>query len=207
MSDENIVTGTMTGDTIPDAVKPEIQASAEPEMVRKEAFQEVSNDMHKYKSGMKNEKARANEAEAKLKAYEDDQLKAKEEYQTLYENEKAARIKSEEAGLLKDKKMSDARKKAALKTELGNVKDAYLVHANLDSIEIGDDDSLNSESVLEVANKFRSDYPELIPSSGSGNITNQAARTGDVTSNSPKSLVEMTMEEKIEELARRKGLL
>jgi len=196
-------------------VKPEVEKeepkqtaleSSEPDMVRKEAFQEVSNDMHKYKSAMKTEKARANEAEAKLKAHEDDQLKAKAKWEELYIQEKKKREELENKTEKQQLEMSDARKKAALKNELGNVKDAYLVHADLDSIEIGDDNKLNSESILNVANKFRSDYPELIPSTESGNITNQAARTGAVTQTSPKSLAEMTTDEKIAELARRKGL-
>ena len=51
----------------------------------------------------------------------------------------------------------------ALKSELGgSIKDTYLVHADLEGISFKDDGSVDSESLLEVANKFRQEHGQLI---------------------------------------------
>lgn len=186
--------------------EPKVEPKAAPEeaneMVHKKAFTEVSNDMHKFKSKAKEATARINELEAAAKSREEADLKSQSKWEELYNKEKKAREVLEADNKTQRERNQLNEKKSALKAELGNVKDVYLSHANLDAIEIQEDGTVSSESVLEVANAFKTEYPELIPSSGTGNITNQAAASGVVTSNAPKSLAEMTTDEKVAELAK-----
>ena len=83
----------------------------------------------------------------------------------------------------------------ALKQELGPVNDTYLIHADLDGITFKDDGSVDSESLLQVANKFRQEHGQLIPKVDNVNITSQAASSLD---NFPQKTVDqMSKEEKV----------
>lgn len=82
--------------------------------------------------------------------------------------------------------------------ELGDIDPKYLSHADLDSIEVLEDGTLNSESVAAAANKFRKENPLLIPSDDAGNITDTAALNGAPVQTGQKAYSEMTPEEKID---------
>lgn len=166
------------------------------EYVRRQAYEEVSKDMHKFKSKAKDAEARIAEYEAKLKTIEEQKLKDEKRYQELYEREKQERERAE--GVRKKDRELYLRglKMSALKAELGNIKDVYLNHAALNEIEVNEDGSLSSESVREVANKFRQEHPQLIPMEASGNITNFASPTSFNSSSKAKTLQDMSFEEK-----------
>ncbi len=174
--------------------------------VRRQAYEEMQKDMHKFKDRSKEAEARAAEYEAKLKSIEEQKLKDEQRYQELYEREKQERAKAQEHLENERQVYMRAVKLNALKTELGgNIKDEYLSHASVDSISINDDGTLSSESVREVANKFRQDHPMLIPSNASGNITNFASPSSFNANSGPKSLDEMSYEEKAEYLKQLKN--
>jgi len=164
--------------------------------VRRQAYEEVSKDMHKFKDRFRDAEARAAEYEAKLKAIEEQKLKDEQKYQELYEREKNERTKAEQARESERQLYLRAVKLSALKAELGNIKDQYLMHADIDSIEVKEDGTLSSESVHSVVNKFREEHPALIPQQSSGNITNYASPTSFNSAPKDKSLSEMSYEEK-----------
>jgi hypothetical protein len=167
------------------------------EYVRRQAYEEVSNDMHKFKSKAKEAEARVAEYEAKLRAVEEQKLKDEKRYQELYEREKQEREKAE-ITRKKDRELYlRGLKMSALKAELGQIKDAYLTHAAIDEIEVDDNGSLNSESIRAVANKFRQEHPQLLPSEASGNITSFASPTSfNPSAGRPKTINDMSFEEK-----------
>jgi len=164
--------------------------------VRKQAYEEVSKDMHKFKSKAKDAEARIAEFESKLKAIEEQKLMDEKRYQELYEREKQEREKAESTRKKDRELYLRGLKMAALKTELGSIKDAYLMHADIEGIEVNDDGSLVSDSVRSVANKFRQDHAQLIPTDASGGITSFASPTSFKPSSGKKSLAEMSYEEK-----------
>lgn len=173
--------------------KPE---SSQDQFVPKKAYESVSADMHKYKQSNRELKARLNEIEANLKAQEEERLKETDQYKTLYEKEKAERERVANEVASERQRLSDFQKRSALKQALGgSVKDEYLAHADLASIEVLENGSLSPESVESVANKFRSDHPMLIPPSNEQQITNQAA-AGKPPQKQEKTLAEMTYAEK-----------
>jgi predicted nucleic acid-binding Zn-ribbon protein len=204
MSDTNPIVNTgsdratVTEETIVEmSAKTKKEQDAQAEYVRKQAYEEVSKDMHKFKSKAKDAEARIAEFEAKLKAIEEQKLKDEKRYQELYEREKQERERAD-SNRKKDRELYlRGLKMSALKSELGNIKDAYLTHAAIDEIEINEDGTLSSDSVRSVANKFRQEHSQLIPSDVSGNITSFASPTSfSPTSGKVKSLNEMSYEEK-----------
>lgn len=166
----------------------------ESDVVKREAYEGVTKDLHKFKAKAREEAAARAELEVKLKAYEEEKLKEEAKWKELYEkrNQEIESVKQqvqqEKQNYLKTVKM------AALKAELGGVKETYLVHADLSSIEFNDDGSLNPESVRSVANKFREEHSMLIPSSGNTTITNPAPSTQTVQ---PKKLGDLSIQEKL----------
>lgn len=69
-------------------------------------------------------------------------------------------------------------KEEALKKELGSLrKDEYLKFANVESIVMEDDGSINLDSVKEVASQFKDSYSDLMQSSSSG-LPNSAPKSG-----------------------------
>lgn len=185
--------------------KPEVQETKE-QYVNRKAYEEVTKDMHKYKSQAKEIAAMKNELEAQLKAIEEQKLADQNRWQELYEREKQEKEKVY-TERNKDKELYlRSVKLSALKSELGSeIKDEYLSFADLDGIEIREDGSLSSESVHKVANDFRQNHPGLMPQSSNSGITNVASPTGIPVQKDEKTLNNMTFEEKAALLKRLKN--
>ena len=185
---------TVTEDIIASKKKEAVKEETDG-FVRKQAYEEVTTDMHKFKSRAKDAEAKAAELSAQLKSIEDEKLKSEQRYQELYEKEK--REKEQLADTRKKERELYLRglKLGALKGELGNIKDAYLMHAEISAIEINEDGTVNSETVRKVANQFRQEHAALIPSVQGSNITNFSSPT-QFSPQSPKSLNDMNFAEK-----------
>lgn len=166
--------------------------------VARKAYEEVTTDMHKFKSKAKSAEAKIAELEARIKAEEEAKLKEQNEWQQLYEREK-----QEKQDLLSRAQQQDAEvrrmiKLSALKTELGgSVRDEYLQFADIDSIQINEDGSLSSESVQLVANKFRQDHPTLVSPVEGLNITKPAPGNNVSYREPEKTPANMSYEEKM----------
>ena len=175
----------------------------EEKFVSKKAYEEVTSDMHKFKSKAKEVQAKLNEYEAKIKSIEEEKLKEQNRWKELYEKEQQERVRAEESRQ-KDKELYlESVKLSALKNELGgDIRNEYLRFADLTSISIDDSGSLSSESVKEVANKFRHEHPSLIPSKADANITSAPAAGKTNFNQEPKDLSQMSTAEKMEALAK-----
>lgn len=180
-----------------DSVNAETASTQESEgFVSKKAYEEVAKDMHKFKAKSKELDAALNEYQAKLKAIEEEKLMEQQQWKQLAEK-RAAELEEEKR---KTKETHNrylrSLKMVELKKELGgSVRDEYLSFANLDSVEFNEDGTLNRDSLVTVANKFRQEHGQLIPKSENVTITGHAASNGEVTP--PKSLEQMSMAEKI----------
>lgn len=148
--------------------------------VPRKAYEEVSSDMHKYKSSLKDAKAEAEALKAQLKAREEAELVEQKKFQELFERERQEKENLlEETRRNKDMYIRSV-KLSQLKAELGNVKDEYLQFADIDGITMDDNGSLSPDSIREVANKFRQEHPGLLPASQNMNITSKAPANGGV---------------------------
>ena len=165
--------------------------------VAKKAYEEVSKDMHKYKSKAREIEAMKNELEAKLKSIEEQKLMEEKRWQELYEKEREEKTTIASAREKDLEMFLRSAKKNALKQELGGgVKDVYLNHAAIDEIDVNDDGTLSSESVLRVANKFRQDFPEVIPSGDNLNISASSSPTKIADNKDENDISKMSFEQK-----------
>lgn len=169
--------------------------------VPRKSYEEVVKDLHKFKSRWKETEAKISEYDAKLKAHEEAKLKEQQKWQELYERAKKEKEQTLQERQREKELYFNAVKKSALKSELGGkIKDVYLNHADIQAIELTENGEINPESLRNVANKFRQDFPELIPASGSSNITGRAPQ--DTAPKTEKAVSEMTLEEKRDALAK-----
>lgn len=178
-------------------------SATEEQYVPRKAYEEVSRDMHKYKQTAREAEAARTEYEAKLKQLEEEKMKEQAQWKELAEKrEQELELARKEANETKSR-FSSAVKKSALKQELGgSIRDEYLSFANIDSIELNDDGSLNMESLRNVANKFREEHGSLIPPA-KPDSTSKAAPTGQTVSQG-KSIDELSGAEAFELLSRMK---
>jgi len=166
------------------------------EFVSKKAYEDVSKDMHKYKSKLKELEATVNEYQTKFKSVEEEKLAEQNRYKELYEK-KTQELEVEKTRTVEQQnKYLRSLKVVELKRELGGtVKDEYLVHADVNGIEFNEDGTLNRDTLVTVANKFRQQHGALIPKSENTNITGHAATSGGVVA-PDKNINQMTFEEK-----------
>lgn len=164
--------------------------------VSKKAYEEVARDMHKFKDRAKKAEERANQYEAELKAREEREMQEREEWKALYEKREAEINQIRQEALDKEQRLVRTQKLAALKQELGgSIKDEYLGFANLDAITITETGSIDVDTLREVANQYRQEHGQLIPSKENTNITGQAGSNFD--NFQPKPLDKMSHEEKV----------
>ena len=177
----------------------------EDSFVPKPAFEEVTRDMHKFKSKYKNVAAELEALKAEREAAERARLEEQQQFQKLYEEEKKRRAQLEQSLSEKDKQYQTFTKKQALKSALGDVKDEYLSFANVDAIEFLDDGRLDPESVHRVANEFRQSHPQLISKPVAGDITSKAAPIENGLKPGQVDISKLSTKEKIEMLKQLKN--
>lgn len=155
----------------------------------------------------KADRERARELQAKLDAAEAERgdaekarLAEQQRFKELYEAEKK---RAEELnGKLSSMTQAqiEARKREALKAELGGVrKDDYLKFADMSAIQVNEDGTVDTDAVKAAAAKFREAYPELVTAkSNSRPLPNEAA--AGYQPPKPKTPAEMTQAELREHL-------
>lgn len=167
------------------------------EYVPRKSYEEVARDMHKYKSTLRETKAKLSEYEAMLKQREDEKLKEQQRWQELYEKEKSEREKVYQERQREKDLYLRAVKLSALKAELGGkIRDEYLSHAKIESIELGEDGAIKADTVREVANLFRQEHPTLVPQAGGSNITSSTPPADGIPTNNV-DINQLSREQKI----------
>ncbi len=171
-------------------------STPEAKVVPVKAYEDVNRDMHKYKSKVKDYEAKIAQYEADKKAKEEATLAETQQFQKLWEEEKKRRAELENRLSENEKRFVQNQKKLALKSALGNIKDEYLVFADLESIESLEDGSLNPDSIHKAANDFRAKHPQLIVKNEGSNITGKAPAIDSNVPGGQVDLSKMSFEEK-----------
>lgn len=115
--------------------------------------------------------ARTQELENRLRAFEEAQAKAEEEklkeqqkYKEIAERKENELKKLQEQISHERKKQVNKVKEEAFKKALGHdLKKAYLLHADLDSIDVTDSGEIDEMTLEDAVAKFKENYPELLP--------------------------------------------
>ena len=172
------------------------QEVTEEKVVSQKAYEDMQRDMHKYKARAKENAAKNAEYEAKLKSDSEQRLIEQEQYKEAYEKSKKEAEEYKHQAESEKSNYLVAVKRNALKHELGgNVKDVYLSHANIADIEIDQETGLvNKDSLLEVANSFRSEHGVLLGKVSGGNPTGNSA----MEVNTEKSLGDLSVSERMQ---------
>lgn len=109
-------------------------------------------------------KAKLAQMEADQKAREEREMAEKQQFEDLWKKEKEEKEQIAQRMQKNDELYRESIKKSHLKDMLGGkIKDQYLDFADLSKIQLDDAGRPDSESLKQIADKFREDYPELIP--------------------------------------------
>lgn len=149
------------------------------EFVSKKAYEEVSKDMHSYKSKLKELEAIANQLKAEKEAQEHENLAEQNRWQELAEIN--AQKAKEAADALKNTnaKYENDQKKNLVTAELGGFKlPEYASFINVDNVDLE-----NIETVKAEADRIRQIHGSLLKSSNSRDLPNDAP-----AGHSPKEL-------------------
>lgn len=167
------------------------------DFVSKSAYEDVSKDMHKFKSKLRETQAYTNELESRLKALEEEKMAEQAQWKELFEKRNSEFENLQNQVEERDRRYMEAVKKNALKAELGGkIRDEYLIHADINSIALNDDGTINQDSLLSVANNFRQTHSSLIPVQQTANVTSIASPSGSTIGQGLKPLNQMSLEEK-----------
>lgn len=182
-----------------DSVQPQDSVNQEQpksEVVSRKAYEEVTRDMHKNKQKAKELEMALNEVKSQLKAQEEAKMHEQQQYKELFEK-RDAELEQVRSEVQKERsRFARSVKVSALKQELGGkVKDQYLNFANLDAIAVNEDGTIDSESLRNVANDFRKEHGQLIPSNESADVTGHVASSSEQPKQ--KDVSKMTSDELI----------
>jgi hypothetical protein len=138
-------------------------ASSKDEFVPKPAFVEVTADMHKYKSKLKETEAKLNQKTEEVESLNRERMEAEKQYKELYEKERDDKVKALEQNKVERKNFLDSHKINYLLQELGGVsKTEYIKHANLNAIEVNEDGTIDQKSLKKEADRFRQEHSVLL---------------------------------------------
>lgn len=153
----------------------------EGDFVPKKAYASVSQDMHKFKTQLKETQAELNRLKVEKEAAEKQNLVDSEQWKILYEKtqhqlDEVARTRSQE----KDQFVNYHKKNAVIRELGGFKKDEYNNFINVSSVEMDENGNISAESLAAEVNRLKQTYPELIKT-----VTPQ-----NLPSNAPKSIQE-----------------
>lgn len=163
----------------------ELQAQLEAERKSKERILEESK---KYKEGYQQFKSKADEAEKRKAAEEEERLKKQGNFETLL-SQREQRIKDLEESLDKTKNEVKTRddaivnfkKAAAFERALGGKlrKESYWTHVDFGKIAINPNDgSIDSQSLKGAVDTFLKDHKELVNFGNNANLPNHTGAGG-----------------------------
>jgi hypothetical protein len=158
------------------------------------AFRQVSDDMHKYKSGMAELQAKLDQQGLDREDAERKSRESKEEYKSLYE-ESQSEVKGLRSDIEeKNNSFIKAQKLSAVKDKLGGFKkEVYNKFIDTSRVIIDNDGQVDLSTVDNEVARLKKEYPELIKVKQSSRLPNEQPESGDVN---PKPVQKMTVDER-----------
>lgn len=174
-----------------------IVAQEDEKFVPKSSYEDVKNDMFKYKEEKKKLEAELKQAQAVLEAEKVNKMKEKEEWKILYEQEQAKRMEVEKTHSDAQKKFIDYHKKNAVIAKIGGFKrDEYNSFIDVSKVEMDENGNIISTTLEAEVNRLKQMYPELIKSADAGVLPSAAPRGFNV--NTEKEFSKMSDKEKMD---------
>ncbi len=166
------------------------------DFVSKKAYQEVSSDMHKYKSELAETRARLAEMESIQEAKEKEALEQQGKWEELYKKsqEKFQTLQAEREQ--EKSQFVDYHKKNSVLSKLGGFKrDEYNKFIDVKSIQMNEDGSINEDTLTAEIDRIRQEYPELLKAQPSVKLPKDAPSYSEV---GKKSFDQMSEKERTE---------
>lgn len=158
------------------------------DFVSKKAYTDVSNDMHKYKSELKDVKAMLNQLNAEKSAGEKERLAEQGKWEDLYQkNELELNALKSERNAEQDKFVNYHKKNSVLNKIGSFKKDEYNRFIQTDKINMNEDGSIDSESLGLEVDRIRQEYPELLKASAGNKLPNDAPNGSTIGDPSSKA--------------------
>lgn len=157
-----------------------------------EAYKRVSQDMHKYKSKMKEFQGVIEALKIEKEQNEQQKLVEQNKWQDLYKKseEKLKALTSQRDS--ERNKFIDSHKKNAVIQALGGFKRSdYSRFVDVSQVDLAEDGTVNEDSVQAEVSRIRKEFPELLKSAPKPTLPDKAP--GKLEN---KSLSEMTPDEK-----------
>lgn len=167
----------------------EVKEEVKDEFVPKKAFTEVTADMFKYKTKLKETESQLIQMKAEREAAEVRSLEENNQWKVLYEKKKVEAEQIAQARQAEQDKFVGVHKKNAVLRELGGFKkEEYNTFINITNVEIDENGNIVQDSLLGEVNRLKQSYPELIKSSSAQNLPSDAPRSVDLPAKEYNSL-------------------
>jgi len=151
------------------------QPVAQDKYVPKHAYEDVSRDMHKYKTKSKQLEAENNQLVAEKEAQEKARLEDEGRWKEIAEQESKKRLEAESKFSNLQSDFISGHKRSAVESALGGFKKSqYKQFIDLDKVEIGEDGYPTPGSVDNEVNRIRKAHPELLKEMPAPALPNEA---------------------------------
>jgi hypothetical protein len=167
------------------------ESNPKDDFVTKQAYQDVSKDMHRYKQEAKEAKALLTQIEADKSAADSERLAEQGKWEELYEKNNAEltslkRERQDEQG-----KFVDYHKKNSVLQKIGGFKrDEYNNFINVDSIQMNEDGSIDDASLTAEIDRVKQEYPELLKKASTTKLPNDAPNGNQLSDASGRDMDE-----------------
>ncbi len=181
------------------------QEAPKEEFVSKKAYSDVSNDMHKYKSELKDVKAMLNQLQAEKSNAEKEVLAEQGKWQELHAKtqEELDTVKAENAN--NNTKFIDYHKKNSVLNEIGGFKrDEYNSFIDVSKVALNEDGSIEQESLKLEVDRIKQQYPELLKKSSTTRLPNEAPQGNDMGDMSSREMNDVQKNEYFKQLLTKK---
>lgn len=158
--------------------------------VSKQAYKQVSQDMHSYKAKMKELSAQLEAVKADKEAREKSVLEEQEKWHDLY---KKSELKIQELLKERDKERNqflEGHKKNSVLQQISFKKPEYVKFIDVSKIEVNEDGSIVPDLVAAEVERIKKEYPELLKTNAREMLPDAAPKGAK-----PKSLKDMSPSE------------
>lgn len=152
----------------------------EPDLVSKDAYLNVSNDMHKYKNELKETKNALAQMQADKQAIENEKLAEQGRWEELYKQSQSKLDEANNGRQAEQDKFINYHKKNSVLKEIGGFKnDEYNAFIKVDQVSLNEDGSIDKTSLDLEVNRIKQAYPELLNGGQTGKLPNGAPQSNN----------------------------
>lgn len=146
------------------SVKQEAESTSEEDKVAYNTYKKLLNEKKQQQQKLEELLSWRKEIELQKEEEEEKKLKEQQKWQEIADKKEKELKKLQEQMSFEKKKQQNKVKEEAFKESLGaNLKKAYMLHVDLDSIDLAEDGQIDEYTLENVVDKFKEEFPELLP--------------------------------------------